>query len=377
MLPIGKIIFLFIFGFYISASAAEIFEFSRPIRAQGMGGVYLPFVEPVDAVLWNPAVLADNSGLAYEIANLGLGANGLATYNVINTYSKCGSALSCYDPLYGVPIWIGLNGKTSLAVGNFGATLFTFTSLNTALHNPAFPELDTTFNKDDGALVGMGFHVARMTSVGLTLKQIRRWGGTQAIGVSTLTGGALSVSTLQNNFNSKGTGYGFDVGGETKIPGLISTIFSAHWQDVGSTSFVQTAGGPPPDRIHDNLSLGIGTEFVIPGLSFRSGVEYRNVTLQGEQIGKKIHLGAELGLPFVDLRAGLNQGYTTYGVGVDVLFFRIDAATYTEELGVYPGQSPSARLEVGLSFSMSVDADFGFLTGGNGRYKNQKLKQRR
>jgi hypothetical protein len=92
------------------------------------------------------------------------------------------------------------------------------------------------------------------------------------------------------------------------------------------------------------------------------------------QAGKKIHLGTELSLPIIDLRAGINQGYMTYGIGINLLVFRIDAATYTEELGAYTGQSGQNRWLIGLSMDMSFDANF-TLSDNDG--KKRKLKRRR
>ena len=81
-----------------------------------------------------------------------------------------------------------------------------------------------------------------------------------------------------------------------------------------------------------------------------------------------------MSLPFIDLRAGLSQGYPTYGVGINLLFMEIELATATVEAGEYPGQTPEDRVLIGLSFSMEVDADFNFKTKDG---KKRKLKLRR
>jgi hypothetical protein len=61
-------------------------------------------------------------------------------------------------------------------------------------------------------------------------------------------------------------------------------------------------------------------------------------------------------------------------VGLNFLIFHIDAVSYTEELGVYPGQTAENRVMVGLSIDLGFDADFKF-TDNNG--KKRKVKQRR
>lgn len=57
-----------------------------------------------------------------------------------------------------------------------------------------------------------------------------------------------------------------------------------------------------------------------------------------DSIWGNLHAGAELRLlRFLALRAGLNQGYLSLGVGMNILFLKVDAALFTEEIGVNPG----------------------------------------
>jgi hypothetical protein len=149
------------------------------------------------------------------------------------------------------------------------------------------------------------------------------------------------------------------------------------WQDVGSVKFTKTAGENAPEIQKDNLMLGAGLLMDLPGFDLRSGVEYRHVTLQGEQLGKKIHAGLELSLPLIDLRIGANQGYSTFGAGVDLWFFRFDGAITTEELGAYPGQTPQTRYMASLALSLSFDANFNIMQGSGESRSRRKLKQRR
>jgi hypothetical protein len=57
-----------------------------------------------------------------------------------------------------------------------------------------------------------------------------------------------------------------------------------------------------------------------------------------DSIWGNLHAGAELKLlRFISLRAGLNQGYLSLGAGLNILFVKLDAALFTEEIGVNPG----------------------------------------
>jgi hypothetical protein len=50
-----------------------------------------------------------------------------------------------------------------------------------------------------------------------------------------------------------------------------------------------------------------------------------------------VHVGAETNLSVLALRAGLNQGYWTAGVGLDLKLVRLDYASYGEEIGLVMG----------------------------------------
>lgn len=354
--------------------AAELFEYQRPITAMGMGGVHLPFVRDTDAVMWNPARLGEIDEISWEIFDINAGLNGLDLMNSIGSSDCTGSG--CYSEYYGKPIWVGYYGQTSFTAPRMGVTGFNSGYLEGTLHNPAFPEFNLTFINDYGVAFGFGVPIGQSLTAGITLKRIARWGGTQLISLSSLSGGGESgLQNLMDEFQNKGTGYGVDLATQWRLPTPgFNTVMAVHWQDVGYTSFVKTDGLQAPPTIRDNLSFGLGTGMDLPGLDWAVGLEYRHIGLQGEQLGKKLHFGAELSLPLIDLRAGLHQGYPTLGASVDLFFLRLDAASYTEEVGVYPGQTPSNRLRVGLSMEFAIDANFSFTSKDGSR---RKLKQRR
>ena len=357
--------------FSANAFAAELFEYNRPIRALGMGNVYLNFVRDTDAPTVNPAALGYVSGISVELANLGLGINGIDAYNNFKN-SQGVSSSSDYDQFFGKKIWVGLNGKVSMVMPNFGLTAYDEGKFSMILRNTAFPNIDMDFFNDIGFVVAGAFPVAPLTSMGVALKRINRWGGSQSVGLSTIASG--STDALKNEFENKGVGYGGDLALMTKLPTPLSPSFSLVWQDIGSTAFVKTAGNDAPIRIKDNLQAGFGMVLDLPGLDISGGVEYKHINDSGIQIGKKIHTGLEIGLPLIDLRAGTNQGYMTYGVGFSFLFLSFDAAYYNVETGEYPGQTPENRVLLGLSIDLSVDANFNFYSKDG---KKRKLKQRR
>ncbi|NCC65806.1 MAG: hypothetical protein EOM15_14250, partial [Spirochaetia bacterium] len=65
---------------------------------------------------------------------------------------------------------------------------------------------------------------------------------------------------------------------------------------------------------------------------------------------EQARLGASVRvLSLFDFRYGLNAGYQSFGVGLDLLIFHIDAAYYTQEYGNNIGDNPIDALSVRFS----------------------------
>jgi hypothetical protein len=67
-----------------------------------------------------------------------------------------------------------------------------------------------------------------------------------------------------------------------------------------------------------------------------------------ENAFKKIHLGGEYDLQFVNFRVGLNSGYPTVGAGLNFKVVQLDAAYFIEELSNAPGVNDDPRYAVQL-----------------------------
>ena len=67
---------------------------------------------------------------------------------------------------------------------------------------------------------------------------------------------------------------------------------------------------------------------------------------------KTIHIGTEEKWRALAARLGLNQGYFTAGVGLDIGFFDLNLATYGEELGMNAGTIEDRRYALELGFKI-------------------------
>ena len=136
-----------------------------------------------------------------------------------------------------------------------------------------------------------------------------------------------------------------------------------------------SSGVDDPPRQLDNLMLGLSIEQdLAPLIKLSHAVEYKFATDYAENPTKKLHFGTEASIGPIDLRAGLNQGYLTYGVGLDLWFLNIEASSTATELGTYAGQAKSDRYNFSITIEMDFDQSFKLL-GSDG--KKRRLMQRR
>ena len=244
------------------------------------------------------------------------------------------------------------------------------------------------------------------TLMGTTLKMVRDWafiGGYSVplnLGpVSLHVGGDLrymmraeipSISAIgmlsseeEPTFNVySGAGLGFDMGAIAEMgPWSVGLSF----RDIGGTTmdytyyegatmdqmgeilnFAPLEGGVPTDDsfvVPMVTSLGVGYDpngFILPAFLFDPAfhAEYRHTHYQADDAQEYsfwtgVHMGMEVKvLRFLKFRAGINQGYSTFGVGAKLLFLDVNASFFTRETGRYAGVKPNEglTLEAALRF---------------------------
>ncbi len=353
------------------AGAADLFDMNVPTRAQGMGGLYSVFPENSQVVMVNPALLGFVSGINWEVVGLSAAVNGV---DAVNDFKDLGNleGVGAFNSLYGKNLWLGANGRTSLALPYFGIAAFQDVKGSFSLENPAFPSLNLNYTYDSGFNGGFAVPITENSAVGVTVKYIDRQSAEGAVALGTVVTG--DTDALLESVRRRGTAYGVDLGWAAQTKGAMNSKFSLVWKDVGNTSFLRVGDAPLSSPIYNNLIAGVGTEFTSGLLDFRVGGELRHMMNDEVSFGQKVHLGTEISLPLIDLRAGINQGYMTYGFGMDFLIMQLDFAQYFQELGAYPGQTPENRVQVELRMNLSLDTklSFDFKDG-----KRRRLKQRR
>lgn len=369
-----------ILTFIISQSlqARELFEYQRPAWSLGMGGVYTPFPRSGDIPTANAAYLTRVKEISLELLNLEIKSSGLKDLENFQDLPEI-DGVEDLGPLYGKPLQTGFEGRLSIVAPNFGLSGFSNVFLRTYFNNPLVPEWYVHYLSDYGLNVAFAKELSPQLSAGIAIKRINRRGGIAIVDLEVIEDyiATEDQDVILDLLNNQGIAYGVDLSLLHLASESSPTIATLVWKDVGRTTFQKTAGDKNPPSIRDNLILGLGYVWDGPGFGLKSGLEFRHLLTDRTQFGKKIHTGVEFSLPLIDVRAGLSQGYMTYGVGLDLWILRFEAAQFTEEFGAYPGQTPETRLQMSITIDLSVDADFNFTskTGKNGKRAN--LKQRR
>lgn len=129
--------------------------------------------------------------------------------------------------------------------------------------------------------------------------------------------------------------FSMDFGGLLELP-LINADIGATFQAVG-------------DGRGSSLDLGIAKRMYDDKLTLLA--DYRDFYDNNkENVFKKIHLGAQYKVALLALRAGINSGYPTVGLGLNTKVIDLDAAYYVEELSKGPGGNDEGRYVAHIKF---------------------------
>ena len=364
------------------AHAADLGEGWTSVRALGMGNAYTAVVDDSDAMFYNPANMCQIKGINWTVFDPRAGLNGMETMESVQKLQAINDDVpGTLNQLYGKTIWAGGGVKSALTMPCFGLGLFVNTEAGYYQQSPSNTTINLNWYFDYGIVTAGAIQlIPGVFSLGLGIKRINRTGRTSPLGVATLAG--LNAETLQAELKRRGTGYAIDVASTIRIPGPVSPAFSVVYHNLGNSQFTHEEGAGAPPTVEAELVMGGSITIDAAFITITPALDMRHVLNKKAQTGKKINAGVEIGLPLLDLRAGLHQGYYSAGVGLDLAILKFDVATYGVELGEYPGQHEDRRYMAQLTFELGFDPSlFGIGSwGGGGKGPNgerRRLKQRR
>jgi hypothetical protein len=351
---VGLIYILFcLFSWNLFATELPyIYKGARPL---GMGGAFTALSDDANALFYNPAGLANiketrTSSINLEIEGSTSGYNFNKDALDLNTDNskKVAGFLQKYQGDYGhIAASIFPNyTKPNLAFG-----LISTVKSNIQVRDKESPKLSVDAIGDGGVCAGYArSFLDNDLLVGSNFKYLYRKSLEQEYSVADITTHGFK-RRLRDDFH-KGSGVLLDLGAIYKIQSA---------EEGGSQEPLQL-GMSVSNLIGNKLGNAADLDpHVDLGVSKRIGdytlaADYVDIFGQlgeDQDIGKRIHLGLEYALTkIIKVRAGVNQGYVTYGVGVEATNIQFDILTYAEEIGTHSGQQKDRRylLRLGVGF---------------------------
>lgn len=179
--------------------------------------------------------------------------------------------------------------------------------------------------------------------VGATAKYVMRHDA--RIEVSALDATNIADQLGDDSVSTERTGMGVDLGlmyRFDKVPWRLGL----HAENLGGTNLKPAEADATSRRLPQVVSLGSAVELKTRMSTMMFLMDYRDIGGSTEtSTFKRLHLGAEMNVAkVVGLVGGLNQGYPSAGVYLNLYVMRFDIGTYTQEVGTSAGTRPDQRL---------------------------------
>lgn len=371
---------------FVSVPRAEAGSFSYPYvykspRTLAMGGANVAIGGRFDSVFHNPAGLARMPENNWEVNVLDLNVS--INDNAINFAEDLGDAFDTEDlngdgdsdddqltavnevlKYYrGKNIHLSASNLSSVA-NNFGDYSFGIGGLASAKMD-AIPhqgfgsdgllEVDTYIQT--GVIVGVGTKPTSDLHAGVALKFLNREGVNHSFTAREIIENDEDLGDyIQDELSESVSTVGIDAGVIYVFPqdndSVIKRSLGLSLMDIGDTDF--GAAGKVPMTVN----LGMAATRDLPIFeSLTVGLDYIDLFNSYEEdadLGKRIRTGGELLL--IDswifsaaLRAGLYQGYPSYGAELRLTVVKITYTSYSEEIGAYAGQDRDRRQMLSLN----------------------------
>ncbi len=348
----------------VSASFGAVASFNdypflyKGLRSLGMGSAYTAVGRDAEALFYNPATLYDmgfqlhvfdpigeiDSGVT-DIAQDVLDAMDLATGQ-----ERSDVLFTIIEENQGEPLHFRISFFPHAAVKNIAVGVLGQGRADIKLHSPLSSAGAVEFHGGYEYGPVAGFSMALPVTglrVGAGAKYIARSWFNKNFTIADIA--AESFDFEQEKIDK--SDMSFDLGLLYNLPVLQNLNPQAGLSVLDITDLDFENGGKIPQRIN----LGISIQPKIPyTTSCILALDYQDIAKAYEQddsSGKRLHFGAEVGFlknHFV-LRAGLNQGYSSFGAEVDLWLLKLSYANYQEEIGIYAGQDKDERQALQLT----------------------------
>jgi len=356
----------------LSAATLEYPYLYKSPRSMGMGGAGVAIGGRFDSIFMNPANLTDLPSDNWEVNllnfSLGYGKNVEEFIDDIDAATDVGdlngdgdtsddeltAVNNVLQEYRGANMHFDASVLSSMARGgeavSWGVGALGSFRMNMIPHE-GFGSgglLEVHSALDYGYIIGAAFNKSRKFHPGFSLKFINRDSVDHSFSAREIVENEDNLDDyLTDEVVNKGTAFGFDAGLIYEMNDiLMKPAIGFSVLNIGDLDFGE-AGSIPM-----TLNLGISAKADLPVLgNILTGFDIVDVTgefHEDSDMVKRLRMGLEMlvvdnTLSTIALRAGLYQGYGTFGADLRLAMFSLSYNTYAEEIGAYAGQRADRR----------------------------------
>jgi hypothetical protein len=328
-------------------------EFNTMYRSPyflGRGNTGISTADNHEAIFYNPAGLAQGKGLYKEtvLVSPSLQVSTKTKDLVRQVIVEDDNDPETLRSYLGRNLHLGINNFTGVVFRRAAVGLLVASDTNIMLAKSAADRGLETLHADTVANRAAVFSIAdaffnQKLMIGITAKYIMR--NEAVLDVSALDSSNISKQLSSNNVEISRNGLGLDLGlmyDMDKSPWR----FGLHLENLGTTNLSAAEAGVTGKRLPQIISIGSAYEMGTKMSVLMIQTDFRDVngSLEKDTI-KRLHVGTELQFAKIfGLLGGLNQGYPSFGLFLNLYVLRFDIGTYTEEVGSAAGVRPDQRI---------------------------------
>lgn len=337
------------------------------VRTAGMGNIRYTVGQFEENFFANPARSTENPENLLQLPQLSFETSS-GTLSSIKDLISSGDGLAAFQNSMGKPLSVRtqmvfpayfsrefFDEKMSFGIGAF----FSAQMIPTVSQSG---QIDPTTAITAGPVINLArrFLEEDRLSIGINVRTQVRASSNSSFSIQDFLSGTDLGSAIKG-----GSGLGID--------GDIGALFHPHWGLGGFRYEVAAAINNVLGGKYNNLGRPIASWAGDPyrtKTSFNFGISAKKtdawifdhwlLAMETTDIGnndfgsfyRTLHFGTEAAWSVFRLRGGINQGYFTAGLGIDLAFFQLNLATYGEELGLNPGVLEDRRYALQLGFQI-------------------------